>query len=107
MAISDEDQGRQLRDLYVRLTTSPQVRPSYALWEELPELIRHAWAHVYRAVYENHPDKERMDWLEGELVREEKAIAAGTPICSIFRSNKPITREWVDWAMNGMVSKPK
>lgn len=46
-------------------------------------------------------DRERLDWLEGEMDRERQAIAHGMPIPrSLFRQNEPITRPLIDAALS-------
>ncbi len=67
MPLSEEERGKQLRDLYVKLTTSPQVCPQYQPWEDLPDLIRYAWIEVYRSASAIQPDVEEMvawPWCE-------------------------------------------
>lgn len=45
-------------------------------------------------------DTARLDWLEGELAREQRAHAEQLPhVYSLFRANMPITREAIDAAM--------
>jgi hypothetical protein len=42
-------------------------------------------------------DKERLDWLEAEMLHEEQALSVGlTPAPSLFRANLPITRVAID-----------
>ena len=56
-------------------------------------------AELEREVETLRKDRERLDWLEGELDRERDAILDSRPIPhSLFRSNMAITRNRIDAA---------
>lgn len=61
---------------------------------------------------EGGEDARRLDWLEGELDREQEAIRAGGRLFrlspkSLFRQNVPITRAAIDAAMSAALPAPR
>lgn len=78
-------------------------------WGTVPNDV-HKLAKAYlalRALADEGRDKERLDWLENEVAREQEYLSVersqrtGPVPNSLFRRNVPITREAIDAAMKG------
>lgn len=75
--------------------------------EGIPEhvALNAAWAawQARAALPQQAPDARRLDWLEGELSREQAWLRSDQPVGkmppSLFRSNMPITRAAIDAAI--------
>lgn len=91
---SERDEARDFKEqLYIRLRERRRVFFGDAEGLYVPESLLTA---AESELAELRLDRERLDWLESELLREMPYVAHG-PV-SLFRRNEPITRAAIDAA---------
>lgn len=79
-------------------TRGPDYKPeTYAPIPDLNKCTEITVQVPARQFVELLDDRDRLDYLEAELTREQERIAAGKdPGVSLFRKNEPITRKAID-----------
>ena len=116
-AVRREDVELLLR----RYTVAVEVQAKLGYWRAEVDELSAALLALYAppageptpaAGPEGGEDARRLDWLEGELDREQEAIRAGGRLFrlspkSLFRQNVPITRAAIDAAMSAALPAPR